>query len=148
MVLRRCVMLAAAMLVVGCAGSFGANPGSQRIGSSILHAGGSSPIQHIVIIIQENRTFDNLFHGFPGANTVNTGKGHGTTYTLQPITLKWPYDLNHDHSQFLEDYDQGKVDGTERILAEMTIRAGHIVFDLNARAAVPWREGHLKYATR
>jgi dihydroorotase len=42
----------------------------------------------------------------------------------------------------------GKVDGTERILAEMTIRAGHIVFDLNARTAAPWREGHFKYATR
>jgi dihydroorotase len=42
----------------------------------------------------------------------------------------------------------GKVEGSERILAEMTIRAGHIVFDLNARSAVPWREGHLKYATR
>jgi dihydroorotase len=46
------------------------------------------------------------------------------------------------------DLAGGKVDGTERILAEMTIRAGHIVFDLNARTAVPWREGHLKYATR
>jgi hypothetical protein len=44
--------------------------------------------------------------------------------------------------------DVFKVDDTERILAEMTIRAGHIVFDLNARTAVPWREGHLKYATR
>jgi dihydroorotase len=46
------------------------------------------------------------------------------------------------------DLAGGKVDGTERILAEMTIRAGHIVFDLNARTAVPWREGHLKYASR
>ena len=42
----------------------------------------------------------------------------------------------------------GKVDGNERILAEMTIRAGHIVFDLNARTAVPWRAGQFKYATR
>ncbi len=46
------------------------------------------------------------------------------------------------------DLAGGKVDGSERILAEMTIRAGHVVFDLNARTAVPWREGHLKYATR
>jgi dihydroorotase len=46
------------------------------------------------------------------------------------------------------DLAGGKVDGSERILAEMTIRAGQIVFDRNARAAIPWREGHLKYATR
>ncbi len=42
----------------------------------------------------------------------------------------------------------GKVTGTQRIVPEMTIRAGRVLFDLNARTAVPWREGHLKYATR
>jgi dihydroorotase len=46
------------------------------------------------------------------------------------------------------DLAGGKVDGSERIVPEMTIRAGRIVFDLNARTAVPWREGHLKYATK
>jgi dihydroorotase len=46
------------------------------------------------------------------------------------------------------DLAGGKVDGTERIIPEMTIRAGHVLFDLNARTAVPWREGHLKYPTR
>jgi dihydroorotase len=57
--------------------------------------------------------------------------------------------LRVEHGKFgYADLAGGKVDGTERILAEMTIRAGHIVFDLNARTAVPWREGHLKYATR
>jgi dihydroorotase len=42
----------------------------------------------------------------------------------------------------------GKVEGTQRIAAEMTIRAGRVVFDLNARTAVPWREGHLTYAPK
>ncbi|MEO6909920.1 MAG: amidohydrolase/deacetylase family metallohydrolase [Edaphobacter sp.] len=57
--------------------------------------------------------------------------------------------LNVEHGHFgYADLAGGKVDGTERILPEMTIRAGHVVFDLNARTAVPWREGHLKYATR
>ncbi len=41
-----------------------------------------------------------------------------------------------------------KVEGTERIVPEMTLRAGEVVFDLNARTAVPWREGHLKYSVR
>ena len=57
--------------------------------------------------------------------------------------------LRVEHGNFgYADLAGGKVDGSERILAEMTIRAGHIVFDLNARTAVPWRAGHLKYATR
>jgi dihydroorotase len=57
--------------------------------------------------------------------------------------------LRVEHGNFgYADLAGGKVDGTERILAEMTIRAGQIVFDRNARTAIPWREGHLKYATR
>ncbi|MGB8648913.1 MAG: alkaline phosphatase family protein [Anaerolineae bacterium] len=34
----------------------------------------ASPIQHIVIIIKENRTFDNYFGTFPGANGASTFK--------------------------------------------------------------------------
>jgi len=46
------------------------------------------------------------------------------------------------------DLAGGKVDGSERILAEMTIRAGRVIFDLNARKAVPWREGHKSVQSR
>jgi dihydroorotase len=57
--------------------------------------------------------------------------------------------LRVDHGNFgYADLAGGKVDGSERIVPEMTIRAGKVEFDLNARTAVPWREGHLKYATR
>ena len=57
--------------------------------------------------------------------------------------------LRVDHGHFgYADLAGGKVDGTERIVPEMTIRAGKIVFDLNARTAVPWRTGDLKYAPR
>jgi dihydroorotase len=57
--------------------------------------------------------------------------------------------LRVDHGRFgYADLAGGKVDGSERIVPEMTLRAGRVVFDLNARTAVPWREGHLKYATR
>ncbi|MBS1822869.1 MAG: amidohydrolase/deacetylase family metallohydrolase [Acidobacteria bacterium] len=57
--------------------------------------------------------------------------------------------LRVDHGSFgYADLAGGKVDGTERIVPEMTVRAGKVVFDLNARTAVPWREGHLKYSTR
>jgi phospholipase C len=109
---RALTLAVAATLPAACTGTFGTAPGAQEhVGSSVLHGGGSSPIEHVIIVIQENRTFDNMFHGFPGANTVNTGKGHGKTYTLEPLPLKQKYDLNHSHTQFLEDYDQGKGDG-------------------------------------
>ncbi|MBV8530313.1 MAG: hypothetical protein JO104_03275 [Candidatus Eremiobacteraeota bacterium] len=34
---------------------------------------GSTPISHVVIVIQENRSFDNFFATFPGANGATTG---------------------------------------------------------------------------
>lgn len=43
------------------------------------------------------------------------------------------------------DVAGGKIDGTERLRCEMTLRAGKIVFDYNSRAAVPWKNGNLRY---
>jgi phospholipase C len=37
--------------------------------TSLHRYASSSKIQHIVIIVQENRSFNNLFYGFPGAHT-------------------------------------------------------------------------------
>ena len=36
----------------------------------------STPIKHIVIVVQEKRTFNDLFAGWPGAATSNTGQLH------------------------------------------------------------------------
>ena len=76
----------------------------------------SSPITHIVIIMQENRSFDNMFHGFKGANTATYGYGHGVKYTMNPYPLYTQLDPNHEHYQFLEDYDGGKNDGWDLII--------------------------------
>ncbi len=75
----------------------------------------SSPIQHIVFIIQENRSFDDLFQGYPGANTVSSGLDHkGKAVPLQPVPLEAPYDILHDMTRFLLAYDGGKMDGFNR----------------------------------
>jgi phospholipase C len=53
-------------------------------------------IKHVVFIIQENRSFDNLFHGYPGADTVSQGKNsEGQTIKLQPIPLEESYEIDH-----------------------------------------------------
>jgi phospholipase C len=81
-------------------------------GHVVRYAAGASPIKHVIIVMQENRSFDNLFHGFPGANTATSGSGKGgVTYPLLQVPLIWKWDLNHAHTQFLEDYDHGKLDG-------------------------------------
>ena len=64
----------AILAVAACSGG-----GSQP--TPLTHAGAvsfnsgttNSPIQHIVLVIQENRTFNNLFATFPGATGATTG---------------------------------------------------------------------------
>jgi phospholipase C len=71
-----------------------------------------SPIQHIVIIFQENRTPDNLFQGVPGADIATTGvDSRGQSIRLVPISLAAPWDLGHNRESFIADYNDGKMDG-------------------------------------
>ncbi len=68
-------------------------------------------VQHVVIIMQENRSFDNLFHGFPGADTAETGMSHERSVTLPQIPFEQGTDLDHSHPAWWRDWDNGKMDG-------------------------------------
>ena len=46
----------------------------RRCALRALDATGAGKIKHVVYIVQENRSFDNLFQGYPGADTVSSGK--------------------------------------------------------------------------
>jgi len=76
-------------------------------------------IKHVVIIVQENRSVDNLFNGFPGADTVRAGKTHdGREVTLQPTSLVYPADADHQHGAWLQSYDKGRMDGFDRVTTQ------------------------------
>jgi phospholipase C len=73
-------------------------------------------IQHVVVIFQENRTPDNLFHGLPNADIANTGlNSKGQVVSLTSVDLANPYDLFHNHHAFDLMYDNGKMDGADLI---------------------------------
>jgi len=77
---------------------------------------GSGVVQHVVIIFQENRTPDNMFHGLPGADIANSGLNSlGVTIPLLPIKLANRYDPRHQHADFEAMYDGGKMDGADKI---------------------------------
>jgi phospholipase C len=80
------------------------------------HAGPrTSTVQHVVFIIQENRSFDDLWQGYPGADTQSWGyNSKGQKITLQPIGLEAPYDIDHSSYAFFDDYDGGKMDGFDK----------------------------------
>jgi phospholipase C len=72
----------------------------------------TSPFQHIVIIVQENESFDHFFYGYPGADTSTTCKIHtGQTIPLVKQALGVSTGTSHYSVDFLADLDNGKMDG-------------------------------------
>ena len=71
------------------------------------------PIEHIIIVVKENHTFDNYFGSFPGANGTTHWKArhrHGTAPRV-PRRLSQRRDLSHKHSCALADWNHGKNNG-------------------------------------
>ncbi|MBC5805906.1 MAG: hypothetical protein DLM53_03385 [Candidatus Eremiobacter antarcticus] len=73
----------------------------------------ASHIKHVVIIVQENRSFDNMFNGFPGADTVQSGRRHDGA--VVPLISR-PFesggiDLGHFHGSFRTAYAAGAMNG-------------------------------------
>ena len=74
----------------------------------------SGKIEHVVIVVQENRSLDNLFRGYPGADTVASGENSsGKTVALRPVSLTTKYDVDHSASaMFAACNGTGKLPGT------------------------------------
>ncbi|MBV8531165.1 MAG: hypothetical protein JO104_07590 [Candidatus Eremiobacteraeota bacterium] len=108
---------AAVMLAVaGCAtGAGGALPYMQHGAAlqSLQHTG-AGKISHVVYIVQENRSFDNLFQGYPGADTVPSGKNSdGKTIELRPVPLSDEYFIDHSAQAMFAACDgTGSLPGT------------------------------------
>jgi phospholipase C len=74
--------------------------------------GGSSDyVAHIVLIVQENRSFDDFFATFPGADGTTTGKMKSKTIKLRKVSLTEGCDFKHSRGNFLRDYNGGKMNG-------------------------------------
>jgi len=75
-------------------------------------------IKHIVVIMQENRSFDEYFGTFPGANGIPTGECMPLNASNPSLGCVKSYhtlnftniDLNHDQQSALIDVDGGKMD--------------------------------------
>jgi phospholipase C len=86
-------------------------------------AAGAQSFQHVVIVVQENRSPDNLFQGLCSqsscgpyniqqADWKNLNAQGGTTNPHQ-IDLVDTSDLGHSHKDFTRQYDNGKMDGAD-----------------------------------
>ena len=112
------LLIAAALLsVTACSGARDAGYSTPALpeGPSALTAAGSSPIKHVVFIVQENRSFNDLFLGYPGATTQNYGyDSHGNKIALKAIHLATSWDIYHSSASFFESCNgTGKLPGTK-----------------------------------
>ena len=120
----RCSRLLTATVVLGlaaaaCSASGG---GAKEEGSPASDATlAASKIRHVVVIMQENRSFDSYFGTYPGANGFPTHDGQFSVCVPDGRTgaCVFPFhdaaDRNgggpHGHSDALADVDGGKMDG-------------------------------------
>ncbi|HEY1653910.1 MAG TPA: alkaline phosphatase family protein [Candidatus Tumulicola sp.] len=123
----RAFVIAALVASGGCSSTIGT--------PAPLPTGSTQPappsIQHVIVLFQENRSFNMMFMSYPGAITSTTGAckefdpGHGLppvcpggqTVRLHSITLESSgipdqgKDIEHGHRAYEAEYDGGAMDG-------------------------------------
>ncbi|MBV8532012.1 MAG: hypothetical protein JO104_11910 [Candidatus Eremiobacteraeota bacterium] len=120
------LLVAATAGIVACRG--GSTAGMSPLPSAFAQPEHTTPIKHIVIAIQENRSFDNLFATFPHADGATTGKAAAmppaikahcskpitrpTTVPLAKVSLLGDRrDIDHVYTAFEFERDGGAMDG-------------------------------------
>jgi phospholipase C len=105
-------------LALGCTAALLAASSSQALAAQGIHK-----IKHVVIIMQENRSFDNYFGTFPGADGIPGLAGNPGRVPCVPDPLRHrcvrpyhdPKDLDyggpHEEGAFNSDLDKGRMDG-------------------------------------
>ncbi|MGA8532609.1 MAG: alkaline phosphatase family protein [Candidatus Tumulicola sp.] len=122
-VVRALLVTSAALSLGACGnGGFGSPPGlpvsnARRFPAPSAHTApqsSSGKIQHVVIIVQENRSFNNLFYGYPGAKTAKYGRdSNGNRILLQPAGLETTWDIDHSSNSFFAACNgTGSIPGT------------------------------------
>ncbi len=139
--------LSLAAVVAGCSGgATSAPPGAPFAPASGSGAGSAAAIKHVVIIVQENRSFDNLFNGYPGADTASVGTMHdGSRVALTPTPLEDGRDVGHFHYSYDAAYNNGQLNGFDLEQGYGIVKGAYGVVPQSATypyAYVPPSESH------
>lgn len=78
---------------------------------------GKASVSHLIIILMQNHSFDNLFGSYPGANGLDSSlpsyhqiDKSGNTVSPTLLTELSTADLNHDRTSYVTAWDNGKMD--------------------------------------
>lgn len=116
--------VSAGILLAACGGN---STGAPQSVSLVPQSGsGSSPLQHIVLVVQENRSFNDFFATFPGATGTIVGKmrqnGKTVPIDLKKVNLYSKSTLNHTHTAYVTAYRNGHMDAFNLIKFQTTGR--------------------------
>jgi phospholipase C len=116
-------LLAAATVLGDCRSTVSLAPAPQLQPQNVRPQA-ASPIRHVVLVIQENRTFNNFFATFPGTDGTTTGKiakdrtcqvAQDQTIPLARANLITRYDLIHSYLGYRTARNGGAMNGFDRI---------------------------------
>jgi phospholipase C len=112
---RGAALFACTLSLVACNASGSSMP--QALPSALRWSSAraaASPIRHVVFVIQENRSFNNLFMGYPGATTRSFGyDSGGDRIRLHAQDLATLWDIDHSSRAFFTACDgTGRLPGT------------------------------------
>jgi phospholipase C len=95
-------------------------------------------IQHVVFLIKENRSFDNYFGTFPGANGATRGPiSTGQIINLGPTPdYTYPLDPEHDFGGTIEAMDNGAMDRFDLII-DGNVNGGFLSYTQATQTAIP-----------
>ncbi len=93
--------------------------GTTPVSASQPRNGPNTPIQHFIVVMQQNHTFDNYFGTYPGANGIpknvcmprslsNPGDGCVAPFEIKGHSIS---DLNHSDATFEGQFQNGKMNG-------------------------------------
>lgn len=93
------------------------------------------PIDHVIVFVKENHTFDNYFGSFPGADgntTCNDGSGSFPCPSAPDRTR----DLCHTHACAVTEWNGGKMDGWPNV-AGTSSSGDHLAWAQYGEASIP-----------
>jgi phospholipase C len=100
--------------IAGCGGSAGSVPSS---------AVPSAVYSHIIVVIQENRSFDNVFGGagISGADVATTGLNSQNAPVVLHAQSYNSWDPDHAHASLLKEWNNGLMNGFDQITFSSSI---------------------------
>src|SRR5919198_962323 len=87
-------------------------PGTQTAPAVVAQA--RARIKHIVFVLLENHSFDNVFGRFPGVDGATTARSGAHTIPLLHTPPFYWHDIFHEYGDANNAIDKGKMDGFSR----------------------------------